>query len=219
MNQKALMQFMKRRKKELEKVGIDGPFYANARKTKVMFTDGFAAAIVPSAWCSGTLEVKEHLYQRVHHSFDLSKTADYATFTTTHELFTAWLRMETEMCPFCHGNLCTRPIKDYGKEATPDEDIADDLHYGWVGQAALDRRRADTLLSYLGTDPTEEIEVMAMADLNHHRSSGSSGIRLTGEGWRVYVMGLLTRVEAAPKFHIDGIFSNPQVRTGQKATR
>ena len=231
MRQDALLRYMKRAAKDLEKYNIYGPFYEGPKKRLVIFTDGYSAVEVPAKWFTNMemlkakalkLEHREASYTKMVSGFG-QETADRAVFQTTVGDLVEWLRSCTDACPLCGGEklLCKLPL--HRDELTPEEEDGESVHYAWMGPAAFDRRRLVELLVYMEAAPEEPIEVLGQVDYGNllvmHQGEqpvASQGVVVTAKQWKIYVAGRTDRREAAPKFHLEGKFTNPQFTHAKK---
>lgn len=225
MNQDALLKVVKRNIKDLEKYHIRGPFYSGPTKQIVVFTDAYAAAVVPTKWVTGAramkLEVREAAYARMVSTFE-QKTADRASFQTTVGDLLAWLRSNTEACPLCGGTkLCKVP--KHRDHLTAEQEDGESVHYAWIGPMAIDRRRVEELVLYMEAPLEEEIEVQAVVDYGGELTMCAGNEQVAAQGcvviakqWKVYCAGRNDRREAAPKFHLEAMFHHPTFTSGKR---
>lgn len=225
MNQDALLKVVKSNAKDLEKYHIKGPFYSGPTKQIVVFTDAYAAAVVPTKWVTGAramkLEVLEAPYSRMVSVFE-QKTADRATFQTTVGDLLAWLRSNTDACPLCEGaKLCKVPR--HRENLTAEQEDGESVHYAWIGSMALDRRRVEELVLYMEAPLEEEIEVQAVVNYGGELTMRvgdtpvcAQGCTVIAKQWKVYCAGRYDRREAAPKFHLEATFHHPTFTSGKR---
>jgi hypothetical protein len=219
MDFKLLNKAYKREAKRLADLGITNPILLGGSK-KAMYTDGVTAAVVPRTWMAGPASeeintLDNERYTRLMEHFDLKKQ-ETSVYQTTVGQLKEWLRSDTEICPLCHGKgLCTplRNIGDMKRETTPDEEDALSLHYAWIGAVPIDRRRIQEYLHALGVGDAEPATVSAYVNVRQERDLGVS---VLGKTWVLYHMGRLERWEAAPKFQLSGLFTDPVFKAKRK---
>lgn len=217
MNIDKLLRIIKREAKGLEKYNIRGPVYADSKKRKILFTDGYAAVVVPVKWADlgalGDVEPGAEKYEVMVGMFN-SRTAETSSFQTSVGVLAAWLRSQTDVCPLCHGKKACK-VFPHKHDLSADEEDAESLHYAWIGTTPFDRRRMDELLTALGPSPEEEVEVVAAKDFAVVES-GHSVVKVVAKQWEIYIAGRSDVREAAPKFHLEAAFTNPQWKPAKR---
>lgn len=226
---KILKKMMTRERKFLEQRGIMGPSYCDSKKTKLLFTDGYAGVVLQgpprglkelvalAVEAKFEVEVVEERYTRMLTNFNSrKKRVEVSWYTTTAADLRNWLRLNTEYCPLCGGKTRCAVVSP-GHVDTPEREDALNLHYGLVGSAAVDRRRLEELLAAVNPGEDEEIVVVAFTDHNQYRISPC--VQVVGAGWELFVMGIAGELhEGETRFHMHGKYKKVKLKTKGPST-
>lgn len=229
MNIEKITAFSERGNMVLAESGIKNP--VAMKGGEVLLTDRFAAFLISSAELAEKAKGNnaEGMGGRMYASFTSDfnqKQADVSSFNTTIGDLVAWLRKDTESCPFCAGTgPCPSVALDDAEEQSPELDDANSLHYGWVGVSPIRRSRLDELLSYL--ELADDTKILVMSVMNERPATHSKtkvspfygAVWVKGPDFELFLAGLAEKTEAAPKFHLEGKFTTPEMKkAGKKKT-
>lgn len=218
---KILKKMMIRERKVLEQRGIRGPSYCDSKKTKLLFTDGYGAAVLHgparrlkelaalSVEAKFEVEVVEERYARMLTNFNPRKKGmEVSWYTTTVADLRNWLHLNTEYCLLCGGDARCAVLSPLREGITPEQEDAFNLHYGLVGSAAVDRRRIEELLAAVNPAEDEEIVVVAFTE-----SHAQKAVQVVGPGWELFVMGIAGPPrEGETRFHMHGKYKKVKLK-------
>lgn len=165
----------------------------------------------------------DHIYRTLTADFH-AKTADVCSFVTTVGDLRNWLIKDTEPCTFCEGKgLCISPTLETLEGTTPELEDAEALHYGWIGPVPINRARLEELLSFPeASDDTKIVLTVVMHERPHQNSPEKlvpfyGEVWVQGPDWELFLAGLEDKSgEAAPKFHLEGVFTAPEAKPAGK---
>lgn len=226
MNIEKITTYGKRESEALREMKIVSPMRLG--KDRVLYTDRFSAIIIKSTdeaeKVAQNPEVSgESFYASIMSDF-VKKDSDVSSFLTTVGDLVAWLRKDTDPCPFCGGTgPCPSVELDDADEKSPELDDANSLHYGWLGVAPIRRSRLDELLSYI--EASDDTKITVKAVMNERPASYDvdkvspffGAVWVEGEDFEVFLAGLAEKTEAAPKFHLEGKFTTPELTKAGKS--
>lgn len=215
MNFEKLTAYSARGTNKLKEKGFVNPVLV-AGKTRGLVSDGLSTIIFDFPTKTKFTAERPSLYVQLCQDFE-EKKADVVSFKTTVGDLVVWLRKDTEACAFCGGaGVCPSIQVAMGlkkdEDAPPELSDADALHYGWIGPCPIDRSLLDELLEIVEVPPETEIMLHAVMNERHHQSTPERestmfcSVWVKAADWEIFLAGRTDKVEAAPKFHLEGKF-------------
>lgn len=227
MNIEKITAYGNRNPKELKEKGVENPI-AVGPKNRVCFTDVASAIIFDSSEVETKTQVNNNiLIENLTRDFK-AKGADVASFMTTIGDLTAWLRKDTDPCSFCNGaGPCPSIEVEKTDDTSSELEDAQALHYGWIGPAPVNRARLDELLGFTEMPPETPIMLQAVMHERDHQNAPEvifsyfSAVWVTGpdNSFELFLGGLNEKTEAAPKFHLEGVFTTPEMKKAGKTKK